>query len=53
VLTPYLWGFTDKYMKGKFVADGKFDANAVSQQCGAAAILKALSSSGTIKIPAD
>jgi len=53
VLTPYLWSFTDKYVKGKFVADGKFDANAVSQQCGAAAILKALSSSGTIKIPAD
>jgi lysozyme family protein len=52
VLTPYLWSFTDKYVKGKFVADGKFDANAVSQQCGAAAILKALSSSGTIQIPA-
>lgn len=52
MLTPYLWSFTDKYVKGKFVADGKFDANAVSQQCGAAAILKALSSSGTIQIPA-
>lgn len=50
VLTPYLWSFTNHYQKGKFVADGKFDPNAVSKQCGGAAILKALSLAGTIEI---
>jgi len=48
VLIPYLWSFTNHYQKGKFVADGKFDPNAVSKQCGAAAILKPLSLDGTI-----
>lgn len=42
VSSPYLWSFTDQYERGKYVADGKFDPNAVSQQCGAAATLKAL-----------
>src|ERR1051325_2645164 len=37
VLTHYLWSYTNHYLKGKFVADGKFDANAVSKQCGAMA----------------
>src|SRR5260221_396083 len=32
VLTPYLWSFTNHYLKGKFTADGKFDPNAVSKQ---------------------
>ena len=50
VLTPYLWSFTNHYQKGKFVADGKFDPNAVSKQGGGAAILKALSLDGTIEI---
>jgi len=44
VLTPYLWSFSNHYQKGKFVADGKFDPTAVSKQCGAAVILKSLSS---------
>jgi lysozyme family protein len=51
VLTPYLWSFTNHYSKGKFTADGKFDANAVSKQCGAAAILKALNLQGMIDPP--
>ena len=51
VLTPYLWSFSNHYEKGKFVADGKFDANAVSKQCGGAAILKFLSSAKVIEIP--
>jgi lysozyme family protein len=51
VLTPYLWSFTNHYQKGKFVADGKFDPNAVSQQVGAAAILKALTAANIIDIP--
>jgi lysozyme family protein len=40
--SPYLWSFSNVYDKGKFVADGKFDPNAVSKQCGAALMLKAL-----------
>jgi lysozyme family protein len=52
VLTPYLWSFTNHYTKGKFVADGKFDANAVSKQCGAAAILKLMLTSKDLEIPA-
>jgi lysozyme family protein len=51
VLTPYLWSFSNHYEKGKFVADGKFDANAVSKQCGGAAILKSLSTAKIIDIP--
>lgn len=53
VLTPYLWSFTNHYQKGKFVADGKFDPNAVSKQCGAAAILKLMVADKDIKIPAS
>lgn len=40
--SPYLWSYTQFYTKGKFVADGKFDPNAVSKQAGCVAILKAL-----------
>lgn len=40
--TPYLWSFSNHYRKGKFVRDGVYDANAVSKQCGAAVMLKAL-----------
>lgn len=46
VPSPYLWSFSNLYVKGKFVADHEFDANAVSKQCGAAVILKQLQASG-------
>jgi lysozyme family protein len=42
ISTPYLWSFSNHYSKGKFVRDGVFDENAVSQQCGAAVLLKIL-----------
>jgi lysozyme family protein len=42
VPTPYLWSFSNIYESGKFVLDGKFDPNAVSKQCGAALMLKAV-----------
>lgn len=48
VKTPYLWSFSDQYSKGKYVADGKWDSNAVSQQCGAAVMLKVLVEKGEI-----
>jgi lysozyme family protein len=40
--TPYLWSFSNHYIKGKYVSDGKYSSTAVSKQCGAAVILKEL-----------
>ena len=51
VLTPYLWSFSNHYAKGKFTADGKFDPNAVSKQCGAGVILLSLSAEKIVDIP--
>lgn len=50
--TPYLWSFSNQYTKGKFVADNKWDPNAVSKQCGAAVMLKALVEGGFVAPPA-
>jgi lysozyme family protein len=49
--TPYLWSFSNHYTKGKFVADGVFDSNAVSQQCGAAVLLRRMVDQDAIEIP--
>lgn len=40
--SPYVWAGTDNYEKGKYVADGKFDANYVDQQLGVAVMLRTL-----------
>ncbi len=40
--SPYLWSFCNHYSKGKYTSDGKYDPNAVSKQCGAAVMMKAL-----------
>jgi lysozyme family protein len=58
VPSPYLWSFTNRYGKpeapgGKYVADGHFDGNAVSLQCGAAAFLIELVKSSDITLPRD
>ena len=45
--TPYLWSFSNLYEKGKYVADGRFDPQTVSKQCGAAVMVKALLEIGT------
>lgn len=37
--SPYLWAGTDQYVKGKYVADGKYDPYHVDQQLGVAALL--------------
>ena len=42
VLSPYLWSFSNHYIKGKYIADGTWSDTAVSNQCGAAVLLKAL-----------
>jgi lysozyme family protein len=44
--SPYLWSFSTHYAKGKFVRDHVYDPNAVSAQCGAAVMLKALQLAG-------
>ena len=51
--SPYLWSFSTHYEKGRFVADYRWDPNAVSDQCGAAVLLFALVRSGKIDRPAN
>jgi len=46
--SPYLWSFSNHYSKGKFVRDHVYDPNAVSAQCGAAVMLKALQLAGEV-----
>ena len=49
--SPYLWSFSNQYTKGKYVKDGVFNADAVSQQLGAAVILKRMEDRALISIP--
>ena len=50
--SPYLWSFSNHYARGKYVADGHFSATAVSQQCGAALLLKRLAATnGRVALP--
>lgn len=50
--SPYVWSFSSLYARGKYIADGVFSASAVSQQCGAAAILKViLSTAEEVGVP--
>ena len=53
VPSPYLWSFSNHYMRGKYVADGRFSPTAVSQQVGAALLLKRLAGSpnGRVAVP--
>lgn len=37
--SPYIWSGTDRYVRGKYVADGVFDANAVDKQLGCAGLI--------------
>jgi uncharacterized protein (TIGR02594 family) len=39
VKTPYLWSYSNLYTRGKYTADGKWSATAVSDQCGAMVLL--------------
>ena len=38
--SPYIWSGTDQYHRGKYIADGHFDADAVDHQTGCAALLQ-------------
>jgi len=51
--SPYLWSFSSLYQKGKFDADGHFDPNATSRQCGAAVLLKFMAENGHIAFRAQ
>lgn len=42
VNSPYIWNFTNLYSKGRYVADGKYDPNAVSKNIGCFALYKLL-----------
>jgi lysozyme family protein len=46
IRSPYLWSFSNLYNKGKYIRDGVYDANAVSQQLGSAVLLKHLEEQG-------
>ncbi len=50
--TPYLWSFSNHYAAGKFVSDGVFSATAVSNQTGAAVILRRLVERGDVTLQA-
>ena len=39
---PTCGSFSNRYEKGKYVADGRFDPPTISKQCGAAIMVKAL-----------
>ena len=41
--SPYVWGATNLQKPGKYVADGKFDANVMDSQIGVAALLQIIS----------
>lgn len=51
VLSPYLWSFSNHYTSGKYVADGRWSDVAVSNQCGAAVLLRRLAERNEITFP--
>ncbi|RDJ05085.1 hypothetical protein [Rhizobium grahamii] len=51
--SPYLWSGSQLYKKGKYVADRKFDPEAVSKQVGAAVLLRTLLELKAIEIGSD
>ncbi|WP_424630745.1 hypothetical protein [Bradyrhizobium sp. SYSU BS000235] len=40
--SPYIWSGTDQYLKGKYIADGKFDPTVVDKQLGCAGLIVAM-----------
>jgi lysozyme family protein/peptidoglycan hydrolase-like protein with peptidoglycan-binding domain len=48
--SPYLWSFSSNYTAGKYVADGQWSPTAVSEQCGAAVVLRRLAERGQLKL---
>lgn len=50
IASPYLWSFSNHYARGKYTADGHYNPNAVSKQCGTAVMLKALQKAGDVAL---
>jgi lysozyme family protein len=48
VLSPYLWSWSNHYVSGKYVADGRWSDTARSRQCGAAVLLRRIEERGEI-----
>lgn len=48
--SPFIWGCTNRYSRGAFVSDAVFEPEAVSKQCGAAAILLTLVDRGLVAL---
>jgi lysozyme family protein len=46
VKSPYLWSYSNQYESGKYVSDGTWSDTAVSNQCGAAVLLRRLAEKG-------
>jgi lysozyme family protein len=51
--SPYLWAGSQHYTAGKYVSDGVFDAGAVSDQIGAAVVLKQMVLSNVVALAAQ
>lgn len=49
--TPYLWAGSNFEQIGKYTSDGHFDPKAISQQIGAAVLLKEMEKNKVIQIP--
>jgi len=48
ILSPYVWSFTTKYIRGLFVADGRYSSSARDGNAGCAAILKRMIQRGIL-----
>lgn len=48
VMTPYLWGATNKYISGGYASDGNFKKDYVSKQIGCVPIIKNFVENGII-----
>ncbi|MBW1916588.1 MAG: hypothetical protein JRI57_00995 [Deltaproteobacteria bacterium] len=51
VRSPYLWSYSNHYVSGKYVADGRWSDEAVSRQIGAAVCLRRLAELDVIELP--
>jgi len=51
VLSPYLWSFSNHYTSGKYIRDGVWSDTAVSNQCGAAVLLRRMAETNFIRFP--
>ncbi len=49
-LSPYLWGFSNHYHRGKYVSDGRWSHTAVSSQCGGASLIRRLEEREIIEV---